>query len=75
MSLARARNGVVITEVDDTSNAALTGFQKGDVILSLNNERVATTKDLARLTGAGNRNFWRLTLERNGHVMDTQIGG
>ena len=64
MSLARARNGVVITEVDDTSNAALTGFQKGDVILSLNNERVATTKDLARLTGAGNRNFWRLTLER-----------
>ena len=75
MSLARARNGVVVTDVDEQSSAALTGFQKGDVILSINNERVGGTKDLARLTSAGDHTYWRLRLDRGGHVMDTEIGG
>jgi Do/DeqQ family serine protease len=74
-SLQRAKNGVVVTDVDDSSNAAITGFQKGDVILSVNDERVTGTKELARATAGANRLFWRLTLDRNGHVMETEVGG
>ena len=75
MGLARARNGVVVTEVEDSSNAAMTGFQKGDVILSINNEKAGSTKDVARLTAGGGHTYWRLRLERGGHVMETEIGG
>lgn len=75
MSLGRSKNGVVVTGVDDSSNAAMTGFQKGDVILTVNNQRVASTKELARLTGGTDHMYWRLTLERNGRTMETEIGG
>ena len=75
MSLSRARNGVVVTDLDDSSAAALTGFQKGDVILAVNNQRVGSTKDLAKMTGGGGHLYWRLSLERGGHVLNTEIGG
>jgi S1-C subfamily serine protease len=75
MSLSRARNGVVVSDVDDQSNAAIVGFQKGDVILEVNGEKVASTKDLARLSTASDHGYWRLRLDRGGHVMDTEIGG
>ena len=75
MSLNRSKNGVVVTEVEDSSSAAMTGFQKGDVILTVNNQRVGNTKDLARLASSGDHTYWRLTLERNGHTMETEIGG
>ena len=68
-------NGVVVTEVGDSSNAAMTGFQKGDIILALNGQRVASTKDLSRLSGSGDHLYWRLTLERNGRTMETEVGG
>ena len=75
LSLSRSKNGVVVTEVDDGSNAAATGFQKGDVILALNSQRVGSTKELARMTGSGDQLYWRLTLERNGRTMETEVGG
>ena len=75
MSLGRSRNGVVVTDVDDSSNAAVTGFKKGDVILSVNNQRVASTKELSRMTGGGDHMYWRLTMERAGRTLETAIGG
>ena len=75
LSLNRLRSGVVVTDVEDNTNAAVTGFQKGDVILSVNNQKVGSTKELARLTGGSEHSYWRLTLERNGRTVETVIGG
>ncbi len=42
--------GVVVTELADDSTAASVGFQKGDIILAVNNQKVARTSDLEKAT-------------------------
>ncbi|MCW6508804.1 DegQ family serine endoprotease [Hyphomicrobiales bacterium BP6-180914] len=74
-SLQRARNGVVVTEIEDGSAAATTGFQKGDVILSINDARMTDTKMFSRATAARDTDYWRLTLVRGGQVVQTEVGG
>jgi hypothetical protein len=41
----------------------------------VNNQKVDSTKDLARLTSGSDHAYWKLTLERNGRTMETVIGG
>ena len=74
MSIEGVRDGVVVSDVDPGSNAAEAGLQKGDVILGLDDERIASTKQFER---AANRNssYYRLTLARGGQVVQTEIGG
>jgi Do/DeqQ family serine protease len=74
-SLPQAKNGVVVSEVEDGSAASSTGFQKGDVILAVNGTRVTDTKGFARVTGSRTDYYWRLTLMRGGQLMQTEIGG
>ena len=38
--------GVVVTELGDDTTAANIGFQKGDIIVSVNNQKIAKTSDL-----------------------------
>ena len=73
-SIAGVRDGVVVESVEDGTNAAETGFQKGDVILAINHVKVASTKALERAT-AGNPGTWHVTLERGGQVTESEIGG
>ena len=42
------KEGVVITEVDPTSEAAIKGLRPGDVILEVSSEPVSTPEDVAR---------------------------
>ena len=74
-SLDRARSGIVITDVADGSAAAATGFQKGDVILSVNDTRMSDTRALQKASGDRNAYDWRLTLIRGGQVIETEVGG
>ena len=42
--------GVVVTELADDATAASVGFQKGDIILAVNNQKIAKTSDLEKAT-------------------------
>jgi Do/DeqQ family serine protease len=66
--------GVVVTEVENGSMAQSFGLQKGDIVLALNNAKIATTQDLVRAVGQGSR-LWRLTIQRGGQQISAVFGG
>jgi Do/DeqQ family serine protease len=66
--------GVVITELGDDTAAAGVGFQKGDIILAVNNQKIAKTGDLEKAAGERSR-LWRITLVRGGQQINVSLGG
>jgi Do/DeqQ family serine protease len=67
-------SGVVITAVADGSTAQAIGFQPGDVIVDVNNEKIARTADLERISNAHNRS-WRVTFRRGGQQISVMFSG
>jgi Do/DeqQ family serine protease len=66
--------GVVIVEIGDDAPALSVGFKKGDVILAVNNQKIAKTVDLDRVTKEPSR-FWRITVLRDGQQLSVTLGG
>ncbi|MBX9758962.1 MAG: DegQ family serine endoprotease [Beijerinckiaceae bacterium] len=66
--------GVVISEIEEHSTAARVNLQKGDVVIAVNDDRIARTKDLEQAATARPR-VWRLTIRRAGQVFQTVLGG
>jgi Do/DeqQ family serine protease len=66
--------GVVLTEIGDDSTAANVGFQKGDIILAVNNQKIGKTSDLEKVTRDTSR-VWRITLVRGGQQINVTLGG
>jgi C-terminal processing protease CtpA/Prc len=64
----------VIVDIADGSQAQNFGFQRGDRIVSVNNERIARTRELERIAGQQNR-LWRITIERGGKQVSVVFGG
>jgi S1-C subfamily serine protease len=54
--------------------AANVGFQKGDIILGVNNQKIAKTSDLEKATKDGSR-LWRIKLVRGGQQINVTLGG
>jgi len=52
LQLPRGASGVVVTEVDQSSNAAEAGLRRGDVIEQVNRNAVRNAADFDRLTAA-----------------------
>ena len=52
----------------------MTGLQKGDVIIGIGNSRIATTRQMERAT-ANRQDFWHVTLERDGQVIESEVSG
>jgi Do/DeqQ family serine protease len=73
-SIAGAREGVAVIETEEGSPSALVGLQKGDVLLSVNGEKIAATRDLERAATA-RPYMWKLTINRGGQVITTAFGG
>ncbi|MGL4240818.1 MAG: PDZ domain-containing protein, partial [Beijerinckiaceae bacterium] len=74
LGVETAGEGVVISEVEEGSNAQQVGFQKGDVILQINNDKPQTSKDVERLTR--DRSYrWLLQISRGGQVFTQQLFG
>ena len=67
-------HGVVIVNVADGSTAQSLGFQKGDIIVSVNNQQIERPADLDRITRAGGRS-WRLVINRGGQQITATISG
>jgi Do/DeqQ family serine protease len=66
--------GVVVTELADDSTAAGVGFQKGDIIVNVNNNKIGKTSDLEKATSQSLR-VWRITLVRGGQQINVTLGG
>ena len=50
------------------------GFQKGDVVLAINDKRVASSKELEKLTRDPSR-LWEITILRGGRQVTAQFPG
>jgi S1-C subfamily serine protease len=66
--------GVVITDLGGDSAAANVGFQKGDIILTVNSQKISKTGDLEKATAERQR-IWRITLVRGGQQINVTLGG
>ena len=66
--------GVVITAVADGSPAQSIGFQKGDIVVSVNGQAIGKPADLERIAGTGGRQ-WRVTIVRGGQQISVMFSG
>ncbi|MGY4307997.1 Do/DeqQ family serine protease [Bradyrhizobium sp. USDA 4369] len=66
--------GVVVLEPGDGTTAANVGFQKGDVIMAVNNQKIAKTADLDKASREQAR-IWRITVLRGGQQINVTLGG
>ena len=74
LQIDSASEGVIIVEVPVGSGAEANGFQRGDILLALNNERISKTSDVERLTQAPSR-FWRFIIVRDRQQIQAVFGG
>jgi len=74
LHLDASMEGVVVTGLADDGTAANVGFQKGDIIVAVNNQKIAKTGDLDRITRETSR-LWRITLVRAGQQINVTLGG
>jgi Do/DeqQ family serine protease len=66
--------GVVILSVRNGSVAARLGFQPGDVIVEIGNNKIASVTDLEGAVGTRQR-VWRLSVQRGDKVLQLQVPG
>ncbi len=66
--------GIVVVDPGDDTSAANVGFQKGDIITTVNGKTIRTTSDLTRVTADGAR-LWRITVIRGGQQINVTFGG
>ena len=66
--------GVVVIDLGEGTTAAGVGFQKGDVILAVNNQKIAKTSDLEKATRESAR-LWRIIVVRGGQQINVTLGG
>jgi len=66
--------GVVVIDLANDATAASVGFQKGDIILAVNNQKIAKTSDLEKATRESVR-LWRITVIRGGQQINVTLGG
>jgi Do/DeqQ family serine protease len=74
LKLDMSAQGVVIVNVADSSVAQNLGFQPGDIIAAVNNDTIARTADLDRVSKQAAR-LWRITIVRAGQQISITFGG
>jgi len=74
LRLDSTAEGVAVVDIARGSVAQSLGFQKGDVVVSINNEQIATTSDLEKAIAKQSR-LWRVTISRAGQQISVVFGG
>ena len=64
----------MVTGLADDGTASNVGFQKGDIIVAVNNQKIAKTSDLDKAAQTSSR-IWRITLVRGGQQINVTLGG
>jgi Do/DeqQ family serine protease len=66
--------GVAVIDVPDGSVAARYGFRRGDVIVTVNEQPIAKTRDLETAAGGSSRT-WNVTILRGGQRISAEFRG
>ena len=74
LRLDPSAQGVVIVDITNGSPAQSLGFQRGDLVLSVNNAKIAKTRDLERVAGQQSRR-WSITIVRGGQQVSVELRG
>ncbi len=74
LRLDPSTDGVVITAVTEGSPAQSLGFLRGDLVLSVNNQKIAKTRDLEKAASQPSH-VWRITIMRGGQQMSVTLSG
>ena len=74
LRLDPSTQGVVIVDIAAGSPAQSLGFQRGDLVLSVNDAKIAKTRDLERVAGQQSRR-WRITIVRGGQQVSVELRG
>ena len=74
LRLDSSAEGVVVLEIANGSPSHRLGFQRGDVLIAINEQRVQTSKELERLTRNPQR-MWQITILRGGRQVSATFGG
>jgi Do/DeqQ family serine protease len=74
LRLDPSAEGVVVLDVSNGSAAQTFGFRKGDIVLTVNNQKIANPRDLERATAQQSR-VWRITIRRGGQQMSVVLSG
>jgi Do/DeqQ family serine protease len=74
LRLDPSSQGVVILEVVSGSSAQRLGFQRGDLVVSVNNSKISRTRDLERIAGQASRR-WSITILRGGQQLSVELRG
>jgi S1-C subfamily serine protease len=74
LRLDSAAEGVVVVDIADGTLAQQFGFQRGDILLTVNGVKIAKTRDLEKVAKAGSR-LWRITIQRGGQQISAVFGG
>ena len=74
LRLDPSSQGVVIVDIAAGSAAQSLGFQRGDLVLSVNNAKIAKTRDLERVAGQQSRR-WNITIVRGGQQVSVELRG
>jgi len=73
LRLDASASGIVVVDVADGSFAQQF-FQRGDIVLQVNDQRIEKTRDLTAIAERGQR-FWRITVQRGGQQISFALGG
>jgi Do/DeqQ family serine protease len=71
-SIESVREGVLISDIDEGSEAAAVGLQKGDIILAVNDTKTPTSRDLQKAASVKSY-VWKLTFARSGQVITSVL--
>ena len=74
MRIDPALQGVVVLDVLRGSLGYRSGFRPGDMIETVNDQKIAITRDLDSAASAQQRQ-WRVTIRRGGKLITAQFGG
>jgi Do/DeqQ family serine protease len=74
LHLDSTAGGVVVIEVSEGSTASTVGFEPGDIVVSVNNQRIERTADLERIAHSGSR-LWRVIIMRHGQQLSIVLTG
>jgi Do/DeqQ family serine protease len=74
LALEAGADGVVVSEVGEGSTAARIGFQKGDIIMALNGERMRSSHEVETAFKERKR-AWEVTISRGGQTITSVFPG